>query len=1312
MFKYLIFLAFVIGSESVVVNTQYGPIIGAHRVSDLGRNYFSFQRIPYMKPPIGTRRFTNAEVPDTWTTPLDATQEGPRFPQIDLTFEIMGGVFSGDLDSMHINIYTNNLNPLVKYPVMVWIHGGGFRTGSGGTALYGPDYFIERNIILVTFNYRLHAFGFLSLDDPELEIPGNAGMKDQVLALKWIKENIEMFGGDSSNITIFGQSSGGGCAHYHIVSDASRDLFQRSIIMAGSAFNNMYAVIPRRNWALRLSRALNYTGPENDRDVLRFLEVADPEDIFNVLPTLMTPEERNDERLLNAFGPTIEPYDSGNAFLLDHPENLAPNSWGNNIDILIGANSFENGALANVIQFVPGAIDEFSDFATFVPSNLNFDAEVRRDHGDRLQEVYYGLLQPTPTNPDGLIYMTGDFAFWHSVHRIVKQRWEANAAGATGRSFVYRYDANTDNNCFSRLNLVNPIYRSPIHMDELCHLFKVSFAPVVEFNSTAWNVTQDMLDIFTSFSADAYPGWEPSTDGDMPPLYGKNIRETGHTVGVLPEVTVRMDVWDSFYFSDASIIESFNILLCTPFSSTLLIGDYPKLFHRKSFHKSHQFDFINKVPLLSEKNQSGSGSSSMCLERSSQYLHPRSTNKVLIPSWRVYEKKMLRFYGYFKETLPETRTPYQIRRIKLIYFLEDDTIQIIEPLSDSGVVNGCLVSRQRIMKPAPFNTEHITLLDLNVNETIRLLDRVYHITDCDKFTRNFLQRLGISVSASVEIPVDPTTELRRREKESMIPKHPFPKDFKFAKFLQNDRKVLRFSGYWDDTKSENGDIRVLDVLYHLADDTFEIKEKLPLNSGRQSNGMLLKRGKLPRYACKIRDVGEDNFTVLNILGRDSLKGRFIRDCLDIKIDDETSTYYNEHDLAIGKVINVFGRNVQLTDCDGSTREFYRQKYGIEDFQPIPIPRHSQKCMKLNEDSKEMPPFNGWGSYEDSEGNCLGIEPKSPKIDFKKFLSYDKLVLRFGAKMISNVRENNDRRFNITYHLANDTISVYELPCRNFGFGAGEFFGKSKFYLPGQDKFTSDRPIAYRSQDFYLGATVNLRNFSFKIISADLFALKFMEDHKELYPLSHPTIILTKIRDRLRPIYKDFVARFMTKVKVSEKGEFICYEDFKNFLKDLLNDEIVEHEIVTLCRYFAIEIDEDSLQSQRLNLRSIVQAEIIRELWDDMDRTKELIFHLNPDNIEYISKEKLLTVIRGCRIPLDIAIIQQMFDVLNQNECHEIKLKDFFYFIDAKSCKAPPIPPVNPKKQEVGFAPDKGSLIDWKNFICHINLEEELRNSGD
>lgn len=234
-------------------------------------------------------------------------------------------------------------------------------------------------------------------------------------------------------------------------------------------------------------------------------------------------------------------------------------------------------------------------------------------------------------------------------------------------------------------------------------------------------------------------------------------------------------------------------------------------------------------------------------------------------------------------------------------------------------------------------------------------------------------------------------------------------------------------------------------------------------------------------------------------------------------------------------------------------------------------------------------------------------------------------------------------------------------------------------------------------------------------------------------MSHAPIILTKVRDRLCPIYKDFIACYMTKVKVLQKGdstcEFIGYEDFRNLLKDLLGEAIVEQEIVTLCRHFAVETKE-SPRAQRENVRSIVQGEIIRELWDDLDRTKEFIYHLSPDNVDYLSDKQMSTVIRGCRIPLDIAIIRQMFEVLNRNLSDEIEVKDFMYFVDIRSCKAQPVPPINPKvfrclhldfvfyfqfalqKNQFNFETDEGSLINWKRFISSVDLEEGLQTSGN
>jgi hypothetical protein len=101
--------------------------------------------------------------------------------------------------------------------------------------------------------------------------------------------------------------------------------------------------------------------------------------------------------------------------------------------------------------------------------------------------------------------------------------------------------------------------------------------------------------------------------------------------------------------------------------------------------------------------------------------------------------------------------------------------------------------------------------------------------------------------------------------------------------------------------------------------------------------------------------------------------------------------FQEKDFAIGNMINVYGRRVILTDCDGFTRDFYKCKYGIEEYKPLCVPSHSQKHFnKIGE--KMLPPYNGWGTYEDSEANCKGIEVKAPFIDFCKFLKYDKYVL--------------------------------------------------------------------------------------------------------------------------------------------------------------------------------------------------------------------------------------------------------------------------------------------------------------------------------
>lgn len=130
-----------------------------------------------------------------------------------------------------------------KLAVLVFLHGGAFMEGESNDIYYGPDLLLEQNVILVTLNYRLGIFGFLSLGTPEYS--GNMGLKDQQLALKWVHLNIDHFSGDNQRITLFGQSAGAASVHLQMLSSESRKYFRRAVPLSGTAFN--YWAISEQN---------------------------------------------------------------------------------------------------------------------------------------------------------------------------------------------------------------------------------------------------------------------------------------------------------------------------------------------------------------------------------------------------------------------------------------------------------------------------------------------------------------------------------------------------------------------------------------------------------------------------------------------------------------------------------------------------------------------------------------------------------------------------------------------------------------------------------------------------------------------------------------------------------------------------------------------------------------------------------------------------------------------------------------------------------------------------------------------------------
>ncbi|KAK9501019.1 hypothetical protein O3M35_002154 [Rhynocoris fuscipes] len=215
--------------DSIRIKTKLGDIKGTERKSRDGKTYYAFTGIPYAKPPVGKLRLKNPVPPDVqWNNEFDATNPSPKCIQHLIFF---AGIIMGKEDCLYLSVYTPDLKPKEKLAVLVHMHGGAFRMGDGGPKS-NADYLMDGNVILVNVHYRLGALGFLSAEDEH--IPGNFGLKDQAMALQWVKDNIESFGGDNERITVFGISAGGASTHYLMISPLTKGLLNGVISQSGA----------------------------------------------------------------------------------------------------------------------------------------------------------------------------------------------------------------------------------------------------------------------------------------------------------------------------------------------------------------------------------------------------------------------------------------------------------------------------------------------------------------------------------------------------------------------------------------------------------------------------------------------------------------------------------------------------------------------------------------------------------------------------------------------------------------------------------------------------------------------------------------------------------------------------------------------------------------------------------------------------------------------------------------------------------------------------------------------------------------------
>ena len=430
------------------------------------------------------------------------------------------------------------------------------------------------------------------------------------------------------------------------------------------------------------------------------------------------------------------------------------------------------------------------------------------------------------------------------------------------------------------------------------------------------------------------------------------------------------------------------------------------------FHKSQGLGFINGEVPTADSTKPGIGGDPLTGQsRSSKTSAFPTDGRPAQPAWLAFSRKVLRFYAYFREPVHERQDEtHRVRYCTVLFYLEDDTVQVNEKITDnSGMPQGILVRRHRVPNAAN-DADFLNVYDFNVDTELNIYARTYHVVDCDPFTRDFLTKMGVVVNEPADAPIDSYTVYRAERADAANPLRPYEKRDTLAQFLQHDQQVLRFYGLWDDSAAEHGDKRFMTVHYFLADDSIEINEILPRNSGRDGGGAFLKKQKVPKKSAALAKPPGSfaDRTVLNVVGG-GMKSSSILDSL--RLGASTDEYYTDKDLMIGNTLTIFERPLLLHDCDAFTKMYYAEKYGVTDFTPIEVQDKPKPPPP-----KVVPPPTGYGSEVDSmiSVDRLVLQPprqKAGKYYPKRFTGDEgSLVLRFEAVLDTTDPLDSDRKF--------------------------------------------------------------------------------------------------------------------------------------------------------------------------------------------------------------------------------------------------------------------------------------------------------------
>ncbi|XP_055849312.1 juvenile hormone esterase-like isoform X2 [Episyrphus balteatus] len=453
----------------------------------------AFRGIPYAKPPINGLRFKDPQPIENPTTFVDARNDGP---DCSSTF---GANFSEDC--LFLNIYSKSWEPYSENhlrPVIFFIHPGGFYLGTGASSFLGPEYLLEKDIILVTFNYRLGAMGFLNLGTPD--IPGNAGLKDQVMALRWVNDNIEYFGGDPKQITLMGYSAGGFSVCLHLVSPMSQGLFQRAVIMSASI--PPQSKIPRRNQIELAKKQAKLMGCDMESSSLktendRILECLSQFEGLEISKTFRKMFHYGNDNPIYLWLPVIEKKFGQERFLIEDPYKSFKSGRFAKVPLLIGFTTGEFCTSAKDILTNELLLNQFKEEFNRI-SPICFMYSEHKNEANITQAILSEYLENFKNGLSEKDFENLCSVFSDSIIRFGVEKI-SNLASKHVNVYPYRfsYEGSTS-------FLHYPGHKAVEHMDDLMYLFKLwnkTFSP----NDPESHIVENMVGFFTKFVENGKP---------------------------------------------------------------------------------------------------------------------------------------------------------------------------------------------------------------------------------------------------------------------------------------------------------------------------------------------------------------------------------------------------------------------------------------------------------------------------------------------------------------------------------------------------------------------------------------------------------------------------------------------------------------------------------------------------------------------------------------------------------------------------------------------------------------------------------------